>query len=131
MSNIKDIQTKYLKPDIQSVYDDLVYYNVSYPEIALKQSIWETGWYKSKACIKNNNLFGFTHDGVNYLKFKSWEESIIYYKNWQNRNYKGGDYYNFLNVLPYSGDSLYTVHLKSIKVHVKKRRIPRIFRDTL
>lgn len=110
--------------------DDLIYYEVKHPEIVLKQAVWETGWFKSTSCKVDNNLFGFTHDGKNYLKFNTWEESIQYYKKWQDRNYKGGDYYNFLTNLPYAGDSLYTTHLKSIRID-HKRDIQRLSSDTL
>lgn len=117
-----------LKPNVEAVQDDLIYYNVKYPDVVLQQAIWETGWFKSNVCKEYNNLFGFKTD-KGYLKFDTWEESIKYYKNWQNRKYKGGDYYHFLDTLPYSGDSLYKDHLKSI--HVNKRELQGISSDTL
>lgn len=110
--------TPILKPDLKAVQDDLFYYEVKNPEIVLQQVVWETGWLKSDICKKYNNLFGFkTNKG--YLKFDTWQESIQYYKQWQDRRYDSGDYYQFLMDLPYSGDSLYDTHLKSI--HVNKR----------
>jgi uncharacterized FlgJ-related protein len=106
------------KPDITAVQDDLYFYDVKHPEIVLQQAIWETGWFKSDVCKDYNNLFGFKTD-KGYLKFDTWQESIQYYKNWQDRKYDSGNYYQFLMDLPYSGDSLYDTHLKSI--HVNKR----------
>lgn len=109
-----------LKPNIVSVQDDLLYYDVKYPDIVLQQTLWETGWFKSEVCREHNNLFGFkTNKG--YLKFNTWQESIQYYKKWQDRRYDTGDYYQFLMNLSYSGDSLYDTHLKSI--HVNKRKL--------
>lgn len=119
------------KPDIIIAADDLFYYNIKHPDIVLKQAIWETGWFKSKACTQKNNIFGFTHDGKNYLTFDSIQDCIIYYKNWQDRNYKGGDYYNFLEKIGYSGDSLYKSHLESIKIDDYKQRIQGLSCDTL
>lgn len=109
-----------IKPNIEAVRDDLIYYKIKYPDIVLQQAIWETGWFKSKACRVNNNLFGFTYDGKNYLKFNTWQESVRYYKQWQDKKYKGGDYYQFLIDLPYSGDSLYKSHLESINVNKRE-----------
>ena len=46
-----------------------------------------------------NNLFGFGWNGKTYSKFKHWSESVLAYKEWQDRLYKGGDYLIFLNCL--------------------------------
>lgn len=92
----------------------LVKYNIDHWDIAYKQSILETGWWRSRVFKKNNNLFGFYYKGK-YLKFDNWLESVKYYKRWQRRKYKGGDYYKFLKLLPYAEDPKYITKLKQIK----------------
>jgi uncharacterized FlgJ-related protein len=58
-------------------------------DIIVAQAILETGWFKSKNCIKNNNLFGMrksyirpstsdtTIDG--YAHYSNWKLSVIDY----------------------------------------------------
>lgn len=109
--------------------DDLIYYNVREPEIVLRQAVWETGWFKSTVCKKYKNLFGFrTTNG--YLRFNTWQNSVIYYKKWQTKHYKEGDYYQFLIDIGYAEDSLYTDHLKSLKIDYT-RKLQGISSDTL
>ncbi len=86
---------------------------IKYPEIVLNQSLLETGHFTSPVCLDKCNLFGF-RDGK-YLEFESYEKCVEYYKRWQDRKYKGGDYYNFLKKLPYAEDSLYICKLKRMK----------------
>ena len=84
------------------VYNELVEQDVKCPEIVLRQSILETGWYGCTECsLDNNNLFGLTYydskSGTRkYQKFDNWTESVSQYKKWQDKYYKGGDYYDFL-----------------------------------
>jgi flagellum-specific peptidoglycan hydrolase FlgJ len=74
---------------------------IEHPEIVIKQFILETGWGKSYVCKKFNNLFGFR--GSNgYFKYKHWTESVEHYKEFQNKKYKGGDYYVFLHKVGYA-----------------------------
>ena len=112
--------------------DDLIYYEVKHPDIVLKQAILETGWFKSEYCVKRHNLFGF-YDSKNktYMTFNTWQESVIYYKNWQDKRYKGGDYYQFLSNIGYTykGDTMYSHYLKQI--HVDTTKLQRISSDTL
>jgi flagellum-specific peptidoglycan hydrolase FlgJ len=90
-------------------------------DIVLKQSILETGWYKSYTCRKRHNLFGFRYktwvtekNPQGYIIFDTWEESIEYYKRWQGRHYKGGDYYDFLVKRGYAESPTYVQKLKKI-----------------
>ena len=88
---------------------------IKHKDIVLRQSILETGHYKSYSCRIRNNLFGFRYKGK-YLEFNSWKESIDYYEGWQNRKYKGGDYFTFLIRVGYATDKAYVSKLKGIRL---------------
>lgn len=103
--------------NMESVYDKLVEEGVLYPKVVLKQAICETGHFESDICLNNKNLFGFcTNKG--YLMFETYEDCIKYYKDWQMRHYKGGDYYSFLKDYGYAEDTNYVSVLKQIKIDV-------------
>lgn len=88
---------------------------VKHDSIVLKQAILESGNLKCDSCsLDKNNLFGF-HNGKRYLEFNTWIESIFYYAWWQEKNYKGGDYYNFLDSIKFASDKNYINNLKQIK----------------
>lgn len=86
---------------------------VQHIDIVLRQVKLETGNLQSSLAIDKNNLFGFRTKS--YMKFSSWQESIYYYKKWQDRKYKGGDYYTFLKKIGYAEDMAYIDKLKQIK----------------
>ena len=89
--------------------------DIKYPEIVIRQYILETGWGKSNICKTYNNLFGFR--GANgYFKYKHWTESIESYKRFQDRKYKEGCYYTFLEKVGYSESNKYVKTLKLIKI---------------
>jgi len=94
------------------VYDCIVYYEIQHPDIVYAQYALESGWGKSYAARHRNNLFGFIN-GQKY--FDSWEECIEFYKKWQDKHYKGGDYYQFLKDAKYASSPTYTTSLKKIK----------------
>jgi hypothetical protein len=98
---------------------DLTYDNIrsqmtenglKHPEILMKQIKLETGNLKR---IKGNNLFGFRKD--DYLSFDTWVDCIKFAKVWQDKRYKGGNYYAFLVKINYAEDSLYIEKLKRIR----------------
>jgi len=72
---------------------------ISHPDVAIAQSILETGWYKSDIFNVNNNLFGMKFpkkrktvavgENMGHAKYEKWEDSVNDYKLWQ-------DYYNQL-----------------------------------
>lgn len=100
----------------ENVYAELEKLNVKHPEIVLKQSILETGWYDCDYCsLEGNNIFGFRYK-KKYIQFDNWVEGVAYYKKWQDKRYKGGDYYNFLREVGYATSKTYISKLKSIKV---------------
>lgn len=100
----------------ENVFAHLERLGVKHPEIVLKQSILETGWYKCDYCsLKHNNIFGFRYK-KKYLQFDTWVEGVEYYKKWQDKRYQGGDYYGFLKDIGYATSRTYISKLKQIKV---------------
>lgn len=95
---------------IENIREELIQQNIAHVTIVLNQVKLETGHLKF---VKNNNLFGF-HDGKQYLKFDTWQDAIAYKKKWQDRKYKGGDYYKFLKNVGYAKDSNYINKLKQM-----------------
>lgn len=85
---------------------------IKHPEIVFAQARLETGNFKSLLFTKNNNLFGFR--GKNgYIEYDHWAESVKAYKRFQDKYYKGGDYYSFLERIGYAEDSNYIKKVKS------------------
>lgn len=110
---------------LDSVKQEIIQQKILFPDIVLRQSVWETGWYNCKHCSWDfNNLFGFRHSDwitkdnpAGYKKFKRWQDSIDYYKKWQSSRYKGGDYYEFLLSVGYAeAGKQYIKNLKSISL---------------
>jgi len=99
---------------LDNVYQELIKQEVKYPNIVICQVILETGYLKSYSCKVRNNLFGF-YNGKRYLEFSNWKECIAFKKQWQDKKFKGGNYYTFLETLPYAEDQKYCNKLKHIK----------------
>ena len=85
--------------------------DIKHSDIVYAQAKLETGNFKSNLFLKNNNLFGFRNKNK-WLKFDSWQDCCKYYKKWQEKHYKGGDYYKFLINVNYAEDSTYTNKVK-------------------
>lgn len=97
--------------------------NIEHKEIVLRQAILETGWFKSYNCRVRHNLFGFRHrskitddNKMGYFIFDDWKGSVKYYEEWQNKYYKGGDYYEFLEEIGYATSPTYVEKLKGISI---------------
>lgn len=101
---------KIIKLTPVNVYRKIVEYKIEHPKIVFSQVMVETGHLKSQGAIINNNLFGFNNKS-GHMSFDSWEESILYYKEWQDKKYFGGNYHKFLKKVGYAKDSLYIVKL--------------------
>jgi len=96
----------------KEVYDYIVECDIKHPDIVYAQYALESGYGKSYAAKTRNNIFGF----INRKKsFNSLYECIEFYKLWQDKNYKGGDYYEFLKRIKYASSPTYTLTLKRIK----------------
>ena len=99
---------------------------IKHPDIVLKQAILETGWFQSYNCCGRKNLFGFWNSNKQeFFRYDSWKRSIDAYEKWQQKYYKGGDYYEFLECLyvtnkgrcvRYASDPGYISKLQSIKI---------------
>lgn len=104
-----------------NIYFVLNYYDIKFPDIVYKQILLETGYLKSRNCIKKNNLLGIK-DKRNYKKYIHWSKCIKHYKNRiQNRynyksNHKENNYYSFLRKIRYAKDKKYIAKLKKIKL---------------
>ncbi len=98
---------------VEEVFSKICEKNIAYPTIVMRQAILETGWFRSKFLMDRNNLFGFKHQ--KYLQFEHFEESIYFYKKWQDKHFNSEvkDYYQFLEKIKY-GTPGYTRHLHHI-----------------
>lgn len=99
--------------------------DLKHKEIVFKQSILETGHFTSKICKENHNLFGMKYarqrptlaigEANGHAVYSSWRYSILDYLIFQDRYYKGGDYYEFLKSVGYATSKSYIKKLQSIK----------------
>lgn len=104
----------------ENVYYVLDTYDIKFPNIVYKQMLLETGHFKSRICLENNNLLGIYYKG-NFLNYEHWSGSIKSYKKIQTRyNYDSTHtkehYYNFLIKIGYAEDPEYINKLKNIKL---------------
>ena len=92
------------------------YYGLKYPKIVTAQAILESGDFKSNVFKKYNNPFGLYNSNTkDYYKFSHWTYAVIAYKTMIQNKYKGGDYYKFLEELPYAEDKNYIKAVKAIE----------------
>lgn len=121
------IQPKFFSQTPQEGLEEaLSYYGLEHKDIVYAQAILETGHFKSKVCLKYNNLFGlYNSKEKRYCRFKHWTESVVAYKEWVQRKYQPpNNYYSFLEEINYAEDKSYTRVLKEIvnKIKDDKRR---------
>ena len=120
-------------PTLNEVYNYLIEIDVKHPKIVLAQVIQESGPFTSNAYVNDCNLFALTKGGRSkgLQDFEDWKECCREYKRQiQDRYYKGGDYYDFLECLwkhsngdcaAYSKDDPdYTNNLRKSVAHFKK-----------
>ena len=105
----------------EGLEEALSYYGLEHKDIVYAQAVLETGHFKSKVCLKYNNLFGlYNSKEKRYCKFKHWTESVVAYKEWiQNKYQPPNNYYAFLEEINYAERKSYTRLLKEI---VKNRK---------
>lgn len=111
----------------EQVRNELIVKGIAEPDVVLQIAILESGLKK-----KRNNLFGFRSNKA-YFKFDTWQESIVYYKKWEDKHYGSHlfkfhkkskcDYYHFIKAIGYvdghpnsKANTLYVNKLKKIKV---------------
>ena len=100
----------------EGLEEALSYYGLKHKDIVYAQAVLETGHFKSKVCLKYNNLFGlYNSKEKRYCKFKHWTESVVAYKEWIQKKYQPpNNYYAFLEEMNYASDKEYISTLKSI-----------------
>lgn len=93
---------------IHNLYEEIERHGILFPKIVLAQAILETGWFRSHACRKKNNLFGLTNPKTGkYFEFGHWTDSVrAYYTKVQYR-YTGGNYLLWLKKIGYAEDKGY------------------------
>jgi len=85
-------------------------------EIATRQAVLESGWFKSEAFVDKCNPFGLMWKGK-IQEFESIEQACQEYHRQIYLQYKGGNYYEFLTRMGYAGDTAYIWKLKHIDLH--------------
>jgi len=143
---------KYSKPKTKIVINNVTYgkfhkdsltkllidLNVKFPHIVLAQSILETGHWRSKICIENNNLFGMKEASVRVHNSKGTRYGHAYYGNWVESVYDycfyqttylsdikdEEKYYGYLG-RNYAQSQIYVVKLKQI---VKRENLKELFK---
>lgn len=106
---------------------------VKFPEVVLRQSIEETGWWKSSAFKKKHNLFGLSKKGK-CLTFAHWTQSVKAYKMLQVKHLHKVDskqcYYKTLTKKRYSQNKKYVRNLRNIDLTRIKKYLA-ILQDTI
>ena len=100
---------------VEAVFSEICRLDIQQPETVMRQAILETGWMRAPFLMKRNNLFGFRN--TTYLVFDDWQDSVAYYKAWQDKHYRAGehpDYSAFLRSIRYASAG-YTEHLRKIR----------------
>lgn len=100
----------------EGLEEALSYYGLKHKDIVYAQAVLETGHFKSKVCLKYNNLFGlYNSKEKRYCRFKHWTESVVAYREWIQKKYQPpNNYYAFLESINYASDKDYINTLKSI-----------------
>ena len=100
---------------VEAVFLEICRLDIQQPETVMRQAILETGWMRAPFLMKRNNLFGFRN--TTYLVFDEWQDSVAYYKAWQDKHYRANehqDYGAFLKSIRYASAG-YTEHLRKIR----------------
>ena len=107
---------KDLEANVTNMLAVCEYYGVKHPRVVTAQAVLESGNFESKLFKEYNNPFGlYNSKKKDYFKFKHWTDAIVAYISMVEYKYKGGDYYRFLERLPYAGDKRYIYKVKAIE----------------
>jgi hypothetical protein len=118
------LKPKLEKEEVLNYMDSL---GIEYPEIVWAQAVWETGHFRSKLYVYNNNLFGMRvarsrqHTAIGkrfgYARYLSWQESVLDYKYFQQlfigKIKSEKDYFRYLD-RHYSAGKRYSKSIKKI-----------------
>jgi len=96
------------------VFDIICEVNIRHARIVMMQAVLETGWFRSPFLMSRKNLFGFKRK--KYIEFASLKDSILFYREWQDRNMppETTDYLKFLETIQY-GSAGYSAHVSRIR----------------
>lgn len=102
-----------MKPE-DGLFYALEHYDIYEPHIVYAQAVLETGWFESQLA-KKGNLFGIYDSRRKvYKTYNHWVESVLDYKEDVQSKWKGGDYFYFLEHLPYAADPEYVKKVRKI-----------------
>lgn len=105
------------------LYNTLKHYGFPNPAVITAQAVLESGNFKSRLCIRHNNLFGlYNSRKKSYFKFDSWISCVFAYKDFILNKYKEGeDYYGFLSRIGYAEDPNYVEKVKKLEITILKK----------
>lgn len=112
-----------------NVYAEIMRNDIKFSEIVLRQTVIESGHYKSHNCKSRNNITGMkggevtTDNPEGYKIFDSWMDCIENYKSWQYKRLTEycNDYYQFLHDWGYhEGGDGYRKKCEGVKLVVVK-----------
>lgn len=111
--SVEDITKEQIIQEISfedSVYNYILELNIQHPEVVLRQARIESGNFKSRVFLENNNMFGMkipskrpnmvSGSNRGYAVYNNWQESVIDYALYQvysGKNLSKEDYINMLN----------------------------------
>jgi hypothetical protein len=89
-------------PTPERVFRAICRAGIRHPEIVMRQALLETGNLRHPMLMSRNNLFGFRSRA--YLRFDNWQDSVAYYRRWQDRHYTNSaeNYFRFLDRIRYA-----------------------------
>ena len=110
---VEDITKEQIVQEISfedSVYNYILELNIQHPEVVLRQARIESGNFKSRVFLENNNMFGMkipnkrpnmvSGSNRGYAVYSNWQESVIDYALYQvysGKNLSKEDYIKMLN----------------------------------
>jgi len=127
---------KYLEFSEKNLYDYICFIGFEDPIFIFKQSIHETGWWKSNLYKKTNNLFGLHHptkrkttadyyilaDHGKYCSYSHWTQSVedlSLYTNSIQKRYPNIEYQQAIQLAGYCPDINYVVYVNKINYNFK------------
>lgn len=117
----------HIKPEPLDVALEIVENEIEFSEVVFRQSVLETLWMRCNYCsLSKNNLFGFRYT-AEYIEFDCWEESVEYYKGWQQRKFTRyhhpENYYYFLKVVGYAAAEDYEQKLRGVRFSERLKKV--------
>jgi len=113
----------------ENVYAEIMRLDIKFSEKVLRQTIIESGHYKSHNCLKRNNITGMkggeetTDNTEGYKIFDSWMDCLANYKSWQQKRLTDDvtNYYQFLRDFKYHQSEDYEKKCEGVKLIIVKQ----------